>query len=379
MRVLIAGGGTGGHIYPGIAIAERLIEKDVIVDFACTSRTIDRDILSCNEGIFSELIFQPITPIGLGPVRFLKFLYKFHRSQRIIEDYFRKYNDVIGVIGLGGFGSVAAIRIAYKKGIKSGILNPDFVAGKANKFCARYVDKVFVQWAETERYFRRGVEVTGVPLRKRICELREEGKRDEYRRIAIRRFGLSADKRVLVIVGGSSGAQSLNEAVKRVISEIFSEKAKFKDDWQIIHIVGKAYFKDSERKGYEIEGADIKIVDFCDEMELIWSVADLAICRAGAITLSELKISRVPAIFLPYPFHRDNHQRLNAMAFAERGAGIIVDDDGRAGERTCGMLRDAMLSCLGDVSRIERMKRNIAENDDDNYAAERIAEWITGK
>jgi len=188
MRVLIAGGGTGGHIYPGIAIADCLQNRNIISDFACTQRSIDSKILSANKELFGEIIVQPITPVSVNPVELMKFVRNFAASRKLIKDYLRKYEDVRAVVGLGGFGSVVGVMEAHKRGIKTAILNPDFVPGRANRLCQKYADKIFVQWPASQQFFKKQAEAIGVPLRNSICEITAVNKRTESRKLAIDEF-----------------------------------------------------------------------------------------------------------------------------------------------------------------------------------------------
>ncbi len=375
MRVLIAGGGTGGHIYPGIAIAERLKSHNISVDFACTQRLIDDAILSANPDMFENIIVQPIIPISLNPIRFVHFVRSFIHSKKLIKDYLRKNNDISAVIGLGGFGSVSAILQAYKSRIKTAILNPDLTPGKANLFCQKYANKIFVQWRDTRKYFRKSVDAIGVPLRKKIYDINNKQKKAKYHTEAIKKFGLSEEKKTLIIVGGSSGAKSLNLISERAISQIFSENDMLSGKWQIIHITGANDFDNIKRKYEMLNDTNVKVMKFCERMELLWSVADLAICRAGAITIAELSIVKVPAIFLPYPFHRDNHQKKNAQMIAKTGAGLIIEDDGHAGEQTGKQLKTELLNLLTNENRLADMKSKFEKQNVTSDSAERIAEW----
>ncbi len=373
MRVLIAGGGTGGHIYPGIAIAQKCSKQNILVDYACTERKIDEQILSEHKSLLGNVIVQPITPASLHPAKFIKFLYNFAKSRKLIKHYLQQHNDIQAIIGLGGFGSVAAIIEGQKQGIKTAILNPDIVPGKANRFCQKYADKIFVQWHDTQIYFGKSVEVIGVPIREEICNLQDKQKRNEYRTLAKSKLALIDNRKVLVIVGGSSGAQSLNLSAGKVIKDMFRDE-RINEKWQIIHVTGESDFYNVKEMYDEINGINAKILKFCQQMELIWSVADLAICRAGAITIAELLASKVPAIFLPYPFHHDNHQRKNAQMMAKTGTGKIVIDDGQGGSQTQNELKKTLQFLLACEEKLSQMKLKFANTE--NKAADRIVRWI---
>ncbi|MFA5863383.1 MAG: UDP-N-acetylglucosamine--N-acetylmuramyl-(pentapeptide) pyrophosphoryl-undecaprenol N-acetylglucosamine transferase [Phycisphaerae bacterium] len=408
---LLAGGGTGGHIYPGFAVAEALADLDpsARIDFACTTRPIDKMILEPWHG---EKIVQPIQPFSLRPIGFLKFNLAWWQTKKQIREWLKK-NEIAAVLGLGGFGSGAAVYEASKLGLRTAFLNPDYVPGRANQWLSKYSNKIFVQWSGTQEYFNRPVEVVGVPLRKSICSLAGSG-RTVLKTHGLQEFGLSPDKKTLVITGGSTGARSLNEAVVKVITDLADQMAS---GWQVLHITGNSDF-DRTREAYSsvknlitvqtpivprsacptvllghgwasqpwhnggeaerLQNLFVKILPYSNRMDLAWAVADLAICRAGAITLAELTTAGIPAILLPYPFHRDNHQAKNANVLVQAGAAIMVDDDKIAGLQTVEQLKQAVQNIVFDDSQRLNMVKG-AKTLQQVDAAEKVSRWMIGK
>ncbi|NLE29020.1 MAG: UDP-N-acetylglucosamine--N-acetylmuramyl-(pentapeptide) pyrophosphoryl-undecaprenol N-acetylglucosamine transferase [Phycisphaerae bacterium] len=341
-NILLAGGGTGGHITPGLAVAEaaQQLDSSSRFDFACTSRPLDQTVLECWPG---RKIIQPIQPFGIRPTMLFKFVTGMVKTQKLIKNWIRE-NQIVGVLGLGGFGSSAALQVGAKLGLKTAFLNPDFVPGKANQWLSKYSDEIFVQWQGTEPYFNRPVRVIGVPLRQNILDLAGAA-RAEVRKRAVEKFALDPELKTLVIMGGSTGARSLNNAVVNVLRDLDSQLAGC---WQVLHITGAADFNRISESYRSMEKLTVKILAYTDQMDLAWSPADLAICRAGAITLAELTAVGIASILLPYPYHKDNHQARNANVVVQAGGSIMIEDDKVAGPKTTGELRSALEKVLFD-------------------------------
>jgi UDP-N-acetylglucosamine--N-acetylmuramyl-(pentapeptide) pyrophosphoryl-undecaprenol N-acetylglucosamine transferase len=371
-KFLIAGGGTGGHIYPGFAVAEAVGEMDSLsrLDFASTERVIDENIL---KGWPGRVTPQPIQPFSMRPLGFLKFAIGMWKSKDQIKRWIKE-NGIEGVLGLGGFGSGAAMQVGSKLGLRTAFLNPDVVPGRANQWLTPYAEKIFVQWQDTQQYFLKPVDVVGVPLRKAIYALAGP-ERGKAKAEAYIQFGLDPHRKTLVIMGGSTGARSLNNAVVKVIKEL---AGRIGDSWQVLHIIGRGDF-DQMAGAYDGFGKImVKTIAYLDHMEQAWAMADAAICRAGAITLAELTAVGIPSILLPYPYHRDNHQAKNANVLVRAGAAVMVNDDKIAGEQTTCDLRTALERILLEES--ERLgmidKTKTLQRLD---AACVVARWLLGK
>jgi UDP-N-acetylglucosamine--N-acetylmuramyl-(pentapeptide) pyrophosphoryl-undecaprenol N-acetylglucosamine transferase len=254
--------------------------------------------------------------------------------------------------------------------LRTAFLQPDYVPGRANQWLSKYAGKIFVQWAGTQEYFSRPVEVVGVPLRKSISQLPD---REE----SIRQMGLKTGLKNLVIVGGSTGARSLNEAAVKVLAGL-AGAGKIPAGWQILHITGSGDFERVRELYQGFTAAPFKVMPYCDRMDQAWALADLGICRAGAITLAELTAARVPSILLPYPYHRDNHQAKNGHVLVQAGAARMITDDKVAGPQTVGDLTQAVGNILSD----EGVRKDMVRGADSLRrvdAAEKVAGWLSGK
>lgn len=321
ITIFFAGGGSGGHLYPGIAVADALRERlpEARPLFLCTQRDIDRTIL---ESTGYEFAVQPIVP----PRRSMGGLLRFWRAWRQTQDLVRqliKDRQPAGVLGLGGYAAGVAVRSAAKRNIATAVLNPDVIPGKANQFLFQHVQKVFCQFAATRERVppaqRDKLVITGCPIR---ADITTPPPRDE----AMRRLGLDPLLQTLVVTGASQGAVTVNEAILESWKRMKADAAGAKlQGWQILHLAGKDN-ADGVRTEYREIGVSATVLEFTPAMSDVWAVADLAISRAGASSCAELLACGVPSILMPYPFHKDDHQRANAKALAADGAAVVVDD-----------------------------------------------------
>lgn len=360
---IFAGGGTGGHLYPALAVVEQLLvaEPDAAIVFACSDRPIDRRVLGDTD---YAVVPQPIQPLPrrLGAV--FGFLTAWRKSGKLagtmLEDL-----EPTAVLGTGGFAAAPLVKQAAKFGIPAAMLNPDAVPGKANRYLAKYVDVVFTQFESTAGMFPSAtigkVRPVGCPIRDgfdRAC-------RDE----AIEHFSLDPGRKTLLVSGGSQGAATINEA----IAILGDDLGRFADSWQMLHVTGLSQIT-------EVADADggktipSVILNYCDRMDLACAAADLAVCRGGASTAAELAVSATPAIIMPYPYHADDHQRLNALPMESGGAAIICKD-AADGVENARMLRENLIPLLGDSDRLETM-RNAACAMSHPSAARDVAAWM---
>jgi UDP-N-acetylglucosamine--N-acetylmuramyl-(pentapeptide) pyrophosphoryl-undecaprenol N-acetylglucosamine transferase len=313
-RFFFAGGGTGGHIYPAIAIAERIIklERGAKVHFFCSARDIDSQILSRTGFEFTSL---PVCGFSVRPGKLISFCTSFLDSFRIAKRAFIENKNAV-VIGIGGFVSAPVCFAAHKLKVPIVLLNVDIVPGRANKIIARWADEIFVQFEDTKQYFAKkgvNVDVVGCPLRSGFDNPQPE--------MAIGELGLDSRKKILLITGASSGSGDINEAICSLLKKLDS----FADDWQIVHLTGRANFENVQKK-YIGAKISYKVVDYFDDMPNLLSAADLVIGRSGAVSVAEYAATGVPSVCIPYPYHKDRHQYLNAGKLVDVGAAVIVDD-----------------------------------------------------
>jgi UDP-N-acetylglucosamine--N-acetylmuramyl-(pentapeptide) pyrophosphoryl-undecaprenol N-acetylglucosamine transferase len=359
--LVLAGGGTGGHLYPGLAVAEamRHTSPGLRVTLFGTLRPIDQQVADAWK---CELVRQPIQPFPRQPWRWPAFLKNWRQSLRMAKERFAESPPSF-VLGLGGFGAVPSLMAAHKAGVPTALFNPDAQPGRANRFLTRYVDEVFVQWPVTARQFigiRATVRITGCPVRRRIVEAsREEG---------VSAFGLDSDKFTLLITGASQGAHSINQTCVR-LARFFSETK----EWQLLHLTGPTDLEDV-RSAYKAHRVSAHVAAYTEQMPDALAAADLVISRAGASTLGELTVRGLPSILLPYPYDRRRHQSANAQVLSHEHAALIVEDQCNP-ERNAGPLREALYDVMRSEERRRRMgQAALALGRTD--AAERIAERL---
>ena len=371
--IIFAGGGTGGHLYPGISVAQALsrVMPGAQPLFLCTQREIDRTILAPTGFEFVE---QSIVP----PVKTVGGLLKFWKSWRETKDLVKKIlreRKPAAVLGLGGYAAGVAVKVASLKKIPTAILNPDLIPGRANQYLLQYVQAVCAQFPETAGHVpanhRDKIKLTGCPIRDDIRKLAEARDMDvnSGRADARTRLGLDPRMNTLVITGASLGAKTINDAVLEMLKGVTLR------GWQILHLSGRDH-ADSVRAGYRELSLPARVIDFTPDMADIWSVADLALSRSGASSCAELTACGVPSILMPYPFHKDMHQRANAKALADAGAAILVDDE-KDRRKNADKLRPALESVLYDAPKRQAMAaaaRKIGHPD----AASLVAQVVAG-
>lgn len=337
-----AGGGTGGHLFPAIAVADEIlrIRADCEVLFFCTSRPFDAEQLS-ERGF--PFVVQPVRSWPSNPFAWPGFLAAWRQSCRLVRSHWRQRRPA-GVLGSGGFGAGPAVRVAASLGVPTALLNPDAVPGRANRYLARRAEVVFCQWRVTSRSLPRPdqAEVTGCPIRRAF--------RDALRQQGVARFDLDAAKRTLVVTGASQGAHSLNLAIRALLPQLATLP-----QWQVVHLSGMSDAQ-TMSEAYRTGGACGRVIAFTDEMASLLAAADLVVSRAGASTLAELTALGKPSVLLPYPFHRDRHQWANARQLADVGAALICEDRVRPEENAAALGR-VLLPLMRDPERLASMSR----------------------
>jgi len=309
-----AGGGTGGHIYPAIAVAEQItkLEPDVKIHFFVSTRSIDARILAQTGFEYTPL---PAEGFSVRPGKLIGFCTSFLKSYRIAKRAIAESGKPI-VIGVGGFVAAPVCFAAHKLKVPVELLNVDIVPGRANKIIARWADEIFVQFEDTAEYFAKtkaGVNVVGCPLRSGF----DNPEPDKV----IEQLGLDGNKKTLLITGASSGSENINRAVCSLLEKL----ADFADDWQIVHLTGAGNYEET-RQMYAGTKIGHKVLDYFDDMPSLLSAADLVVGRSGAVSVAEYAAASVPSICMPYPHHRDRHQYLNAGKLVEAGAAVVIDD-----------------------------------------------------
>jgi len=340
VKVIIAAGGSGGHIFPAIALGRKLKASDNgnEVLFIGSRRALDRRLYE-KEGVQFQLLTAnklPYKPSFDFIPFFVKLLFDIARSFFIIVRY-----RPDAVAGFGGYVSYPVIAVASVLRIPSVVHEQNAVPGRANKALFRLADRVAISFEETRRSLgpdRDKAVVTGNPIRTEIF-------RDD-RTGGIRRFGLDLNKFTILVIGGSQGARVLNTTF---IEALALADPKVKADLQVIHIAG---VKDYERalKEYAGAGVDHRVHSFIDRIEEAYAAADLVVTRSGASAIFELAYLGKPMILVPYPFAA-SHQAENAAVFARDGAAVLLDETGLSGE----IFGDAILGLMNDRQRLRDM------------------------
>ena len=367
--ILLAGGGTGGHLYPGVSVAQALrqLNPDFKPIFLCTTRELDRAIL-VDTGF--EFIPQPIVP----PVKTIAGLVRFWRGWRETQELVRaliKGDRPVAVLGLGGYAAGVAVKMAGEAKIPAAILNQDVIPGKANRYLLKYVQKVFCQYEDTRSYIpanqRYKLEITGCPIRSDIRNL-------PTRQSAIGRLSLDMKLRTLVVTGASQGAQTVNEAVLATLPAIRHQ------GWQVLHLAGKDHASNVQAK-YAQLAIPARVIDFTPEMADVFAAADVVVSRSGASTCAELAVCGVPSILMPYPFHKDMHQRANARVLEDAGAAFLLNDE-RDATKNAAKMRPLLESLLYDESRRSQMAdaaRRLGKSDAAEQVAAALANFVSAE
>ena len=295
-RVFLAGGGTGGHLSPGLALAEALRRRrpGTAIAFSCTRRAVDQKLLGGCGYPVTPMAALPFRPAPWTWPRFLvSLVHVGNQARRRLREF---CPDV--VVGLGGFASYGPVRVGQKYGAGTVVLNPDIAPGRANRRLALRADLVCCQFDETVEILRERVPrmrgraaVTGCPIRRSIVG------RD--RTEAAQGLGLDPSRRTLLVTGASLGARTVNRAVVSLL-----EAARLPEGWQVLHLTGEADYADVAAAYTRLDARGV-VHAFEADMGLAYAAADLAVARAGASTIAELAAAGVPAVYMPYPFHRD--------------------------------------------------------------------------
>ncbi len=345
-KIILSGGGTGGHIYPAVAVAEALRRRwgDKV------------EILFV--GADGKMEMEKIPPLGYPivglPVAGLQrrldwhnllLPFKLFRSLKLARRTIRAFGADI-VVGFGGYASAPILRMAQWMGKPTVIQEQNSYAGLTNKWLARRADRICVAYEGMERFFpREKIVMTGNPLRGRFSA---EG---IDRREALEHFGLSGRNPVLLVVGGSLGTRTLNEMMKHWIASLAGGEAPVEVIWQ----TGRYYEREMRRFADDHPVKGIWQGAFIDRMDLAYAAADAVISRSGACTVSELCIAAKPTIFVPSPNVAEDHQTKNAMALVSKDAALMVRDR--------DAVTEAMPTAIGlvhDKTRLERLSHNIA-------------------
>ncbi len=356
MKFTIAAGGTGGHLFPGLAVGEILLARGHEVMLLISEKEIDATATQGRKEFRIEKLAGIGMPKLFSPAIF-GFALRFWKGLRRCKALYREWQPA-AVLGMGGFTSTAPILAGRSRKVPTFVHESNAIPGRANKLNARYVTKVLLGFEECARHFPNATcEVTGTPLRTAL-----KGSVDKTAALAA--FGLKPGKTTLLVMGGSQGAGGINAAIAAAAPKLKSLA------WQIIHLTG-AQDEKAMHEAYQREGIPAAVAAFHHRMEEAYGAADLAIARSGAASLAELAHFGLPSILIPYPFAADDHQTANAKIFDDAGAGILM----KQSDATADLLAEKISALIADPARLASMSR-LSRQLAPDQAAERVADVV---
>ncbi len=339
MRVIICGGGTGGHIYPALAIISIIKEKEKNSEFLYigTHNRMEKDIVPTY-----NINYMPLEMYGLkrslNPKNIktlICYLRAIKKCKRVIKDF-----DPDIVIGVGGYITDPVIVTAKKLGYKTFIHEQNSVPGLSNKHLLKYADKMAISFESSKDYFKNKEKLvyTGNPCGDSALNVRKANKED---------FGLDKNKKLVLIVMGSLGSLKINEIISTMLP-MFTDR-----DYEVLFVTGKTYY--DEMKKNKIP-SNVKIVDYINNLTSVMKVTDLMVSRAGASTISEIIALNVPTIFIPSPYVTNNHQYINANDLVKKNAALMIEEKDLKGD----ILVRTIDNLFRDQLKYNTLKQNIS-------------------
>ena len=343
-KVIISGGGTGGHIFPAISIANTLKERIPDVDILFVGAS-DRMEMEKVPAAGYPIVGLPVKGFDrahlLNNVKVVSNLLK---SLRLAKETVKRFKPDIAV-GVGGYASGPTLWMASSLGIPTLIQEQNSYAGVTNKLLAKKAERICVAYEGMDKFFPADrIVLTGNPVRKDLEEA--AGKKDE----ALRFFGLSPEKKTLLVVGGSLGARTINQSILGGLDRLFASGV------QLIWQTGRYYYAEASKHLKAYHGMSVWCSDFISRMDYAYEAADLVVSRAGASSISELCILKKPVILVPSPNLAEDHQTKNAMALVEKGAAVMVRD-----AEARDKLVSAALDLIRDNAKLQSLSDHIAE------------------
>ncbi len=341
-RIMISGGGTGGHIYPAIAIANAWKERHAdseILFVGAEGKMEMQKVPEAGYKIEGLKVAGLQRSLSLSNLSFpFKLLGSLSKSKNLIKDF-----NPDAVVGVGGYASGPLLYAAQNKGIPTLIQEQNSYAGLTNKLLSKKAKSICVAYFGMEKFFpKEKLHLTGNPVRKDILQL--ENKKEK----ALRHFGLVTGRKVIFIMGGSLGARTINHAV-------LADMKAFEDaGYQLLWQCGKGYIHEMSQKVAASELRHIHVMEFVREMDLAYAAADVIISRAGALSVSELSLVGKPVVFIPSPNVAEDHQTKNAMAYVNENAAVLLKDNAAIGQ-----LKIEIDKLMADESKMHQLSVNI--------------------
>jgi len=336
IRIVIAGGGTGGHLFPGIAIAEEFLKRNdqTRIIFIGTKKGIEGKLLSQLGYELREIYIEGVK--GRGAKALIKGAYQIPKSMWQSRCILKQFSPHI-VVGVGGYASGPAVLAAHFMSIATAVAEQNAIPGITNRILGNFADKIFVTYAQTRTYFpQTKVILSGNPVRAAFVVGRSKEKEKK-------------DYRQLLIFGGSQGAEAINKGIIDMLPQLQSMKTKV----HVLHQTGSRQLEEV-KKAYERFEIQAKVTPFIVDMAGAYTDADLIICRAGATSIAEITAAGKAAILIPYPWAANDHQLKNAQALATEGAALMIPERELSGS----MLFSAIENLLQDEQKLHQMEEN---------------------
>jgi UDP-N-acetylglucosamine--N-acetylmuramyl-(pentapeptide) pyrophosphoryl-undecaprenol N-acetylglucosamine transferase len=372
--ILFAGGGTGGHLFPALAIAEQVVERaqGTRVRFLCSDRPLDAEILKAERlgGGAVEFGVIPAKPFGSRPLTLAKFVWSWGGAVRAGREAIAaaKKGGPVWVVAGGGFVAAPVVQAARAEKVPVLMLNLDAVPGRANRWIARHAKEVVTTVCVVGHGPKtgRGTPWQSIPPIVRRAAV-ANGSAQECRAA----LGLDPQRPTIFVTGASQGAQSINRFMGALAKKHSDELRR--GGWQVLHQTGK-FDEKQLREEYESAGVPHVIAGFFREMGQAWGAADIAVSRAGAGSVAEAWANHVPTVFLPYPYHKDEHQKHNAAPLVNTGGAVLVKDhiDPAKNVEDAGA---ALMDLVRDPSKRGTMRTSLAELGPAD-GARRVAEML---
>ncbi len=364
MRVLLTGGGTGGHVYPALAIAERLRAEDASLEvlFVGTRHGLEAGIVP-KSGVRMEFVaaapllrklsFALVRTLGANIAGFVQSLAVLHRFRPDVAI------ATGGYVTLPVIAALRFVRLLRRSRARIALVEPNAVAGLTNRLLAPLVDEVWLGIAPADGRLRPRESVTGTPVRASMRVPLDAG-------VARASLGLDPARRTVLVLGGSQGARSINDAIVALASD-----SEFPDDVQVLVIAGERDLAGVRARLAASANPRFHAVGYLDDPRAAYAAASLAVARAGASTLGELEATATAAVLIPYPHATDDHQRANATAYAAAGGAVVLDDR----DLSPASLREAIVATLARESDLRRVVAERGARDPLQAIAARVKAW----
>lgn len=308
MKVIISAGGTGGHIYPALAIINKLKEQenDLEILYIGTKDRMESKIIP-----EKNIPYLGIDSVGLNrkkTLKNIKIIKTLTDNISMLKKEIKKFKPDV-VIGVGGYVTFPVVYAAKKCGVKTVIHEQNSIPGLTNKILSRYADKVFISLPDSRKYFKtKNVVYTGNPRSEEVAKIKPALKNE---------YGLTKTKKTVLIVMGSLGSHTVNQKFKEILPT-FKEQP-----YEVLFVTGKDYFKEFQ----DIKIDNVKIVPFLENMLGVLKFSDLIVSRAGASMIAEITTCGIPSILVPSPYVTANHQMINAQELEKNGASVIIEEE----------------------------------------------------